>query len=181
MKYTVTSAFMLIAAVIGAMCFTVFRNKSGSIQISDLYQFPVIGELGVPLGEVAAVQATIVDGDTLRTKEDSGTYRLKITKVNGVELDSQPIMEFSLDHAPDVQLPDNHFSLYRLKNKQEANELSGDQIKELQAGYVGESVDLLVYETGGFSGMPDLPDDTDLWQARGYGFRTHLEVLKKTE
>jgi hypothetical protein len=76
MKYLVASSMILIAAVIAGIYCSKLQNKPDSISVLDLNQLPVIGELGVPLGEVATIQATIVDGETLRDKIHSGSYLL---------------------------------------------------------------------------------------------------------
>jgi hypothetical protein len=44
---------------------------------------------------------------------------------------------------------------------------------------VGRGFTLLAYETGGFSGIPDgLPADYPLWQDTGFGFTSHLMVVR---
>jgi hypothetical protein len=91
-------------------------------------------------------------------------------------------MEFSLDYALDVNLAVDDFNLYSLKNNEMADELSGDQIRELKIGYVDKIVSLLVYEIGEFSGVPDLPESYPaIRQDHGFCFETRLEVLKEAE
>lgn len=181
MKYLVASSVILIAAVIGVIYCGKLQNKPDSIPVSDLNQLPVIGKLGLPLGDVTTIRATIVDGDSLRMKRHSSSYLLKVREVNGVKLESEPIMEFSLNHARGVELANDNFGLHLLKNNEEADGLTGDQIEQLKVDYVGNAVSLVVYESGGFSGMPDLPEDAMIWADRGYGFHTHLEVLKEVK
>jgi hypothetical protein len=45
----------------------------------DINEKPVIGMLGLPLGTTAELQATVVSGDSLRTKQDEGEYLLMVT------------------------------------------------------------------------------------------------------
>jgi len=180
MKYLTVTSLIMIVVIIGWVCGNKFHDEPKSISLLDLNDVPVKGELGVPLGKSVRVQAVVVDGEVLKDKYHSCDYLLKVTSVNGVPLDSQPIMDFSLDHAMDVELAENNFALFLLKNNDEVSSLTADQVRELQIGYVGKEVSLWVYETGGFSGMPsDTPENSYIWQDRGYGFYTHLEVLKE--
>lgn len=180
MKYITAALLIVICGLIGVILSRKLQDKPKTIPVVDLNQLPVIGNLGAPLGKSVSIQAVVVDGETLKDKYHSCDYLLKVTSVNGVPLESQPIMDFSLDHAIDVRLAEDNFALFLLKNNDVASSLTADQVRKLQTGYVGKEVSLWVYETGGFSGMPsDTPEDSAIWQDRGYGFYTHLEILKE--
>ena len=71
------------------------------------------------------------------------------------------------------------FGLYTLKTGKTASRLTGEQIDELEKGYVGSAVRLLAYETGAFSGIPsNLPRDFVVWQDRRFSFSTQLVILQ---
>ena len=182
MKSIILSALVVAGIIILAACRHSESEDKAPIPVSKLNENSVIGLLGVPLGEVVSIQAVIVDGDSLRDKIHGGSYLLEVTSVNGVKLASEPVMEFSLDHAMDVDLAVDSFELYLHTTGEDAKELSASQIESLKVGYVGKSVSLQVYETGEFSGMPEsLPDDGPIWAAPGFSFWTHLEVVKQVE
>lgn len=57
--------------------------------------------------------------------------------------------------------------------------LTGEESEKLKKGYVGRQYKLLVYEQGMFEGIPKgVPEP---WQDVGFGFRTHLVILKVLE
>lgn len=174
---TALIAFLLIAGLTGLRA---ADNEPKSIPAESLNAIQVIGKLGVPLGKVATVRATVVDGDSLRTKADSGSYLLKITEVNGIKLDTQPIVDFALAPGSNVKLANGNFALYELKTGEEAKSLTSEQIEKLKKDYVGKSFLLQVYELGGFTGIPaNMPKEVAVWQDTGFHFQTYLRVLRE--
>jgi hypothetical protein len=148
------------------------------LSVSEIRSRTVIGLLGVPLGEPVEIRAIIIDGSSLKNKVHASSYLLMVTEVNGSTLSSDPIFEFSLDHAIDVQLAADNFDLFLLKYGTEADEIHPDQLNELKEGYVGKSVSLVAYESGEFRGMPSqLPDEVALWQDRSFSYEPKLEIL----
>ncbi|MCA9256967.1 MAG: hypothetical protein KDA33_15065, partial [Phycisphaerales bacterium] len=139
---------------------------------------PVIGSLGLPLGTVAEIHATIVDGDDLRMKTYQGAYLLRVTNVNGRPLEPSPVMEFSVPGFIGVELANDNFQLYEMKTGEKTGRLESDVIEDLQKDYVGREVKLAVYECGVYSGIPEnLPDDVVIWQGHGFSFSTWLVIL----
>jgi len=151
-----------------------------SISVESLNTISVIGRIGVPLGTVATVKATVVDGDSLQMKKYESIYLLKITEVNGVKLASETVIEFSLGPGVDVKLANNDFDLYEMKKGERAGSLSGEQITELKKDYVGSTLILQVYELGYYSGIPkNMPKEVMIWQDTGFYFSTYLRVLRQ--
>lgn len=171
------------AAMIYAGCAYVANaeEKPGkSISAESLNTISVIGKIGVPLGTVATVKATVVDGDSLQMKYYQGKYILKITEVNGVKLASEPVIEFSLARAVDVKLANNNFELYEMKTGEKAKSLSEKQRENLKKDYVGSTILLQVYELGYYSGIPSkMPKEVEIWQDTGFRFSTYLRVLRE--
>lgn len=140
-------------------------------------RYEVIGQLGLPLGTVCEVEATIINGDDLRTKAQAGRYLLRIETVRGISLEEKPIMEFS--GAPGSSPPPaSAFELYEEKHGEKAKSLTSVQIAELNKGYVGSRRKLMVYETGGFRGSPKLPSGYGGWADVAFAFRTEVAVLE---
>ena len=137
-----------------------------------------IGALGLPLGTVAEIRATVVPGDDLRMKQYAGEYLLRVTHVDGRELAEPPVMEFGVPAFIRTGLARTDFELYELKHRRKAKELNDEQVRDLQRGYVGKAFKLAAYETGRFDGIPDnLPPDVPRWADHGFGFSTSLVVL----
>jgi hypothetical protein len=135
----------------------------------------VVGTLGIPLGTVTEIRATIVSGDS-KGYEDH--YRLRVTEVASHPLTRPMTIEFCVPSFVSVNLARDHFELYEMKTDKKTGRLEDDQIAELEKGYVGKPVRLTVYETGGFFGIPaNLPSDIIPWQDRLFGFSTQLTVL----
>ena len=182
MKNYTTLASAILLYVVGLSVALGDENDPKSITAESLNTIPVIGKLGVPLGQVTKIKAIVVDGDSLRTKGDAGSYLLKITEVNGIKLDSEPIVDFSLAPGVDVNLANNNFALHELITGEEARSLTGEQIAKLKKDYVGKSILLQVYEMGGFTGIPNkMPKEVETWQDYGFHFRTYLRVLREIE
>lgn len=180
MNNLTTSALAMLMIATGVTAAGADEKKVKPITAESLNSIPVIGKLGVPLGEIATVRATIVDGDSLRTKAIMGSFLLKITEVNGVELDSEPIIDFFLAPGSRVKLANDNFELYELKNGKKARKLTGSETKKLKENYVGKTLLLRVYELGSFSGIPkNLAQEQIVWQDCGFHFRTYLRVLRE--
>lgn len=153
------------------------KEKERPIHVAELNERPVIGRLGLPLGTVTEIQAQIISGAALRRKRDSSSYLLKVTHVAGDKLENAPILRFSVPTFR-VKLANSNFDLYELKHGKKARSLDSAQIEKLEKGYVGKTVRLVVYEVGGFYGMPEnLPKDIPGWQDVGFGFSTSLVAL----
>ena len=182
MKSTIPS-LLVVCLLIGTLGHT--QEKAAvkkSITVSELVEMDVIGTLGVPLGEVVEVQAVIVSGSETRAKVLDGRYLLRIESVNRTALDEPATKTFTIWPLSHVKIANDHFSLHKLKTGQKAKSLDSGQIKELEKDYVGKLVKLLLYETGSFEGSPDrMPKDVITGADVGFGFSTHLIVLKQRD
>jgi hypothetical protein len=139
---------------------------------------PATGSLGVPFGTVVEIRATVIAGRELQSKALVSRYLLRVTEMNGRPLPTPQTMEFRVPGFVRVALASGNFDLYELKNGKPTGSLTGEQIAELEKGYVGKQVRLAAYETGGYTGVPDnLPEDVPTWQDYGFHFRSYLIVL----
>ena len=151
---------------------------NGPIEIVVLNRLPVIVNRLVPLGTAIEIEAQIISGRKLRRKAYGSSYLLKVTHVGGKELDNCPLLTFSVPAFISVRLTNHTFGLHKLKTGKKAETLYSTQIEQLEKGYVGRTVRLLVYEDGQFIGIPrNLPKDFPVWADVGFGFSTSLIVL----
>lgn len=174
-------AFLLCALAVlgvGSIAFSQDATGEPAITAGELSDRPVIGRLGVPLGTVTEIQAEIFAGRELRQKRYMSDYLLKVTHVAGKELARTRLLKFSVPRIADVNLAANPFDLYELRNGKRATGLDDAQIVRLEEGYVGKTVRLVVYETGGFSGIPrNMPEGVTSWADVSFSFSTSLVVL----
>jgi hypothetical protein len=144
----------------------------------SLTERPVVGALGIELGTVSEIRAIVIAGNQLRTKQYQGSYLLRVTDVDGRALTKPRLMEFSIPSFTRVKLASDAFGLYELKTGIKAGPLDSKQIAEIEKGYVGKEMRLVVYETGRYSGIPaNLPKDVPVWQDHAFEFSTSLVVL----
>jgi len=172
-----TTAFILFALVASS---SVRLSAQTNVDCHKLgKEVVIIGQLGVPLGTVVKIDATVVAGRFIQSKEFMGEYLLKVTKVASNSVPNPPICQFQTHSWAEVKIASDVFSLYELKKGKKAGGLSDSQIAELERGYVGHAYRLLAYEEGVYSGVPaDLPAGYPIWQGHQFGFRTHLIVLR---
>src|SRR5713101_5928561 len=64
----------------------------------------IIGRLGVPLGTVVEIDATIVAGRSLEPKEFMGAYLLKVTRVASNSIPNPPTCRFSTYSWDEVKI-----------------------------------------------------------------------------
>jgi hypothetical protein len=173
-------AVAALVAVLGAVALGAESTVNG-VRWDALNQgTDVIGRLGIRLGEVVEIEAKLVAGRELGSKEFDGSYLLEVQTVAGKAIDRKPVIAFYLDSWADVPLASDEFALYKLRTGKETGTLHERQVVELEKGYVGSAHRLLVYEVGEFSGIPrHLPDDYPVWQDHGFAFHTSLHVLKE--
>ena len=177
MKPIFPTALILFATAAAGLCGeTVVDYRSLNRDVK------ILGQLGVPLGQIVEIYAAIVAGRTLHNKEDEGSYLLKVSKVGPKLLPDQPVCCFMTHSWADVKIASDEFSLYKMKTGRKTGSLTSSEVEKLEMGYVGRTYRLLVYEEGRFSGMPaGLPEDYPVWQDRGFGFDSYLVVLRIIE
>jgi hypothetical protein len=173
-------AFMKLAgAVMVLMSFVVGCRELMSHRITarDLgANWDVIGSLGCPLGSVVRVGAVVVDGVSTRRKADDGRYLLDIVEVDGKRVDGPTRVAFS---DPSKQLPADVFERYVQVTGEPAKTLTPSIIGQINKEYVGCRYDLLVYETGRFTGprLSMVPVELQQ-QGEGYSFETYIVILQ---
>jgi hypothetical protein len=152
------------------------------ITLQELNRRNVVGNLGLPLGTAAEIEAEMVAGSSLRRKELDSLYLLRVTHVNGKELSGSPLMQFSTPRPATVERANHTLALFTMKRGAQATSLDAARIAELEKGSVGKKLRLVVYEVGSFQGIPShLPKDVPVSADSGFHFSTSLMVLKERE
>lgn len=171
-----------IAAILAVASTVYAQSSSNPITIGEINLRSVMGGLGLTLGTPAEIQAQIVAGRDLERKAYNGLYLLKVTHVNGTQLDEPRLFTFSVPGFVHAHLATTEFELHKLKHGAEPGSLSTEQLAELDQGYVGNTVRLVVYEVGSFSGIPsDLPEDVPMWADVPFHFSTSLRVVAQRD
>lgn len=177
MRILRTAASVLLCCVGAGERHAEALSEPSSVRAEELGgTIQVIGKLQQPIGTVVQIEATIVDGETLRMKQYEGAYLLRVESVAGKRLAGSPVLRFEPSGSG---LAADSLALYESKHGKKPGPLSSDEIRELKKGYVGQRLTLLVYETGAFGGIPkNLPPEL-IWQDTAFEFSTRLVVLKR--
>lgn len=111
----------------------------------------ILGRFGQPLGECVKLRAKIYEVD--ERKGSNGDYLLLVSHVNGKEL-PRPVggVEFTVTGLAVGKIANDAFQLYEMRTGQKAKFLNTQIKEQLNVGYVGSTVEVIVYETGGFYG-----------------------------
>jgi hypothetical protein len=113
-------------------------------------KYEVRGPLGVPLGEIVTIVCRKKLDDAKRNAD-----LVEVFSVNGTDLPRPVVMEYAFFLAQN----------------------SGSIAKKLAGG---QRQTLRVYQTGGFTGIPNAAmQETVSVQTQAYAFTTHLVVLKR--
>ena len=169
-----------VALAIASSSYGQDQPTEAPITLEELNRRNVVGNLGLPLGTAVEIAAEVVSGRSLRRKGYDSLYLLKVTHVDGKELNTPPLMQFSAPGFASVELANHQFALFEMKHGTKAKSLNSSQIAELEKGYVGKKVRIVVYEVGSFHGIPSqLPKDVPVWADFGFHFSTSLSVLNE--
>jgi hypothetical protein len=151
---------------------------ASAIRVEELRTRGVIGVLGHPLGVVAKMEATVVEGASLQDKEHRGSYLLQVDAVGGEGLAPPVLMEFRAGFG--LGLATDIFQLAKMKTGKETGSLDDREISKLQEGYVGAHITVYGYEEGNFAGVPEcMPRGSNWPQARGFRYTSGLVVLER--
>ncbi|MEX0718059.1 MAG: hypothetical protein WD066_15810 [Planctomycetaceae bacterium] len=185
MNSAIAASSVLIAVIAYAVAPAQDAAKAPpTIHARDLNRLTVTGELGVPLGTVVEVEAVVVAGAAFGAK-GLPDYMLRVEKVDGAALKTPPVMPFGpflgVGEAAPGGLASSHFQLYRLKTGREARSLDQEQIAELEKDYVGRRVNVLVYESGRFVGIPQNLPERLIPAGPRFHFSTSLVVVAENK
>ncbi len=141
----------------------------------------IIGLLGLPLGTTAAVEAVVIRASPFANGLAVGgrtEYGLLVDKVNGRSLGRAVALPFFLGIFSYAKLGRNDAELRDSLNfLLSAQEMTLAEAEEAQRRHLGSRHALVVYESGGFSGVPTLPAKQLRWSGPPFGFCTWLNVM----
>ena len=176
-----TATRCLMAAMMVVISSTMFAQNAGRnlepITAESLNSRDVVGRLGLPLGHVMKIDATVMSGDATRVKRNAGMYLLNVVTVDGKELPKPVLIHFEVVPGSNAPLANDSDSLYELKIGQKVRGPRSADRKELEAGYVNSRVHLSVYETGCFNGIPEKSNIGI--QGPSFSFQTRLCVIEQ--
>jgi hypothetical protein len=155
------------------------QDQKPKITIRQIAEADIIGDLGVPIGTCVDIQGKIIK-DNSNTKDRGGRLFLEVAEVEGRKLPTPVVFDFRSHQfaTKNVKVASDHFELYELRTGKKTGSLSGEQIKQLEKGYVDSIVKLTVFETLGFRGIPNnLPKGVLIWQDVRYSLATTLIVM----
>ena len=149
-----------------------------ALTIDDLNHRPITGRLGVPLGTLVTIDATVISGSSIGSKGAQGQYLLRVDRVDGRPLSPPPVLEFYTMFVDD-RMPTHVLDWSddrRNGGERSTTAPTADQLRTLEGGYVGRSFHVRAYEVGQFSGAPTNLRDV-YWQDHGFLFGTALAVV----
>ena len=142
-------------------------QSASGYRILQARKVAIIGRLGAPICHYIQVHATVVRVEGFK---GGGDYRLEVTKVGTRDL-SKPIrMEF-WDATHEV--PRDQIARYAQVHGRKPGQLTAEEVRGLEEGYVGKQYVLLVYETGRFHEAAPEELGIQAGQMEGYDFNTH--------
>jgi len=144
-------------------CATPSLPEASSISVDELNQIPVIGRLGVPMGDVALVKAVLVTD-----KQDAfdGDYLLEVTQVNGKPCEPPILFPFEIHLSQPTRTEEGGFFFFF------------ESMSRPHQRFLGDELILQVYELGCFSGSPrGLPFGSWTWKGREYHFSSRLRIV----
>jgi hypothetical protein len=106
---------------------------------SSFAERPAIGLLGLPLGTVTDIHATVVAKGEFGGKPGR-RYILRVSEISGHALTQPRDFKFEKFSFVDVALAKDEFELYELKTGEKTGTLRQKKAAELERGYIGKKV-----------------------------------------
>ena len=123
-----------------------WKDIGGSVEI--------VGRLGVPLGTVVSIEATVISGADLHYRDlRLSTMRfLRVDSVDGVPVENPPVMHFGVYPDPES---------YSVPIDPEEARIQSDRVKMKSPEHapIGTKFTLFAFESGGTPANPKSPRD----------------------
>ncbi len=170
-----TGQFFIITGLIFALSCkdTKVRHVDMPAEASTLQEIKPL--LKHPFGTLLTLSAIILDGDSLPSKGLSGSFVLLVKKINDKPVTDSIILEYKDETG---KFPNDVIGLSKLLvgNDEGRSSLAADSIMKQQ--YVGKTITVVAYESGGFTGIPDgYFDYQEVRQDVGFGFKNYLVLV----
>jgi hypothetical protein len=108
--------------------------------------------LTVPFGTLAKMSVEIVDGNELNEKGHQSSFLLRVKSIDNTPLSKPIIIEFKDETG---NFPTDDFELYKHLYGKKTRTISSKETEKMKKKYVGRQFNIVAYETGGFTGIPD--------------------------
>ena len=137
---------------------------------------PSIKELlNHPFGTLLKLSVEIIDGDSLERKGLASSFVFRVKSIDGIASSDTVLMEFK-DETD--KFPNDVVELSKYLYGDDRGRSSFDADIEMKKKYVGKQFDIVAYETGEFTGVPDeyfkyRPVRQDV----GFGFKNYLIIV----
>ena len=140
----------------------------------------IVGELGIPLGTVAEIEAVVVN-DSEKEEPMFGYFLLSVEKVNGTLLPKPKLLRFSAPFTEAMVFATHEDLRQRLlKSTATRGKVTETEVQTQVHKYVGTRLKLVAYERGRFDGAPrHFPDGVIPFQGTVFGYESELVILKK--
>ncbi|MDP2388626.1 MAG: hypothetical protein Q8M29_19800 [Bacteroidota bacterium] len=157
----------------------IFNTACRSTKVVEQAQYTVQEKLSHPFGTVLKMKVEVVDGDTRGSKGYNSSFYFKIKSVEGKSIGGNVIMDFQ--NSFNINLPRNEEELYEYIYNKKQESSNRTELDSLKKEYVGSTFEIIAYETGRFSGIPNGPKEYDkcweAWQDQGFHFENYLLIL----
>ena len=132
-------------------------------------------KLGHSFGDILNLKVEIIHGNSLKRKALEGLYLMKILEVNNKPVEGNVYMTF-VDETG--KFPRGCFELYNYLYGKETGSLTSDQVNVIEKQYLGKKANVIAYETGAFTGVPDgYFNYQPLRSSTGFYFESYLVVI----
>ena len=133
---------MLVAALA-----SLAADTSVAVDNSPTPPMQEAGRLGLALGTESRIEVEIVRAEDVKMPGVVGGYLLRVLRVNDRDLPEKPVFQFRAEKTLAQKLPNDSFGLHRMKTGKEVDEMTMEQIKTAEEGYVGRKLTLVASET----------------------------------
>ncbi len=148
MRHSLFLYSVFFATIICGSC----SSKTTEKQIPKIPSTSVEVLLNRPLGTLVKLQVEVFDGDLTQQKQYEGEYLFKIKSIDNKQTTDTILMSFKDETG---KFSTNDFELYKNLYGKDTGILSSTQVDKMKKEYVGKVFNIVAYETGEFSGIPD--------------------------
>lgn len=160
------------------LCVAIFccnSQKNSNKQDSDNPNYSIKEELKHPFGTLLKLRVQIIDGDSLDSKELASSFVFRVESINSIPLSDSVLMEFKDETG---KFPQDVIELSKYLYGDDRGRSSYDADREMKKKYVGKEFDIIAYESGEFTGIPnEYFKYQPVRQDVGFGFKNYLIIV----
>ena len=164
-----------------AIAVTCSSGCTRQLTVSNLQSQPVVGSLGVPLGTIVKIRATVV-ALTSGSETHSARFLLQIDEIEGHPVSRPFNLSFFTEYET-PSIPTSTAQEFLRKNGRPPTPRDSDQLAEIERQYANKSYQFVVYESGLFGGRPtgELPAHAYMHAGPPFTFMNSLRVIGQWE